>query len=490
MARVKPGGRLPAWRSHGLLPALLLGLVSATGAAGGAAGQGLPGEPPIEAGGNAAHAQSPAAPAPPGPDSRWPRLLAAQYTFIEQWQSALTSPYEGAHSLNPAGDHQPTHTIGAYSGWAPFSWAQAYFDVEKFMGAGVSGATGLGGLTNGDVIREGTVGLKKKIYTARLLARLTLPLGGDTVRVERGQDQLPAFEAARRLEFKAGWLSANDDFDRNRYGGSARTQFMNWSLWQNTAWDYAGDTRGYTDGFVLGYISPRWSLKYGMYRMPTVANGQTLETLNRAREQNLELTLAPAAFATVVRLLAFVNTARLGDYRQALANAAATGTVPDIAADAQDSRHKFGFGVNVEQPLADDGKTGAFARLGWNDAHTEDFVFTEVDRLASFGGDLSGARWRRAEDCLGAAIAIEGLSAPHRDYLAAGGSGFLLGDGRLNYGVEQIFETYYRAQWSWTLAQAPIRLQLGPDFQYVQNPGFNRDRGPVRFVALRVHLEY
>jgi carbohydrate-selective porin OprB len=227
-----------------------------------------------------------------------------------------------------------------------------------------------------------------------------------------------------------------------------------------------------------------------MYRMPTVANGQTLETLNRAREQNLELTLAPGTLATVVRLLAFVNTARLGDYRQALAIAAATGTVPDIAADAQDGRHKFGFGVNVEQPLADNGNTGVFARLGWNDGHTEDFVFTEVDRLASVGGDLSGARWRRVEDCLGAAIAVEGLSAPHRDYLAAGGSGFLLGDGRLNYGLEEIFETYYRAQWSWTLAQAPIRLQLGPDFQYVQNPGFNRDRGPVRFFALRLHLEY
>ena len=487
VTRVKPRDVRLAGRRPELLLALLLGVSCGAGAI---AGQSPPEEPPMDAGGDAARTLPPGAQTPPGPDSRWPLLLAAQYTFIEQWQSALTSPYQGEHSLRPEGDQQPTHTIGAYSGWAPVSWAQAYFDVEKFMGAGVSGATGLGGPTNGDVIREGAVGLKKEFYIARLYARFMLPIGSDTVRVKRGQDQLPGFEAARRIEFKAGWLSAADDFDRNRYGGSARTQFLNWSLWQNTAWDFAGDTRGYTDGFVFGYISPQWSLKYGMYRMPTVANGQTLETLNRAREQNLELTLAPGTLATVVRLLAFVNTARLGDYRQALATAAAAGTVPDIAADAQNGRHKFGFGVNVEQPLADEDTTGVFARLGWNDGRTEDFVFTEVDRLASFGGDLSGARWRRAEDCLGAAVAIEGLSGPHRDCLAAGGSGFLLGDGRLNYGLEQIFETYYRAQWSWTLAQAPIRLQLGPDFQYVQNPGFNRDRGPVRFFALRLHLEY
>ena len=438
------------------------------------------------AGAAAAATDAPAA----GPDRRWPQLLGAQYTFIEQWQSPLESPYQGPHSLLPEGDRQPTHTIGAYTGWAPASWAQLYFDVEKFMGAGVSGATGLGGPTNGDVIREGTVGIKKEFYIARLYARFMVPLGSETVRVERGQDQIAGFEAAQRLEFKAGWLSAADDFDHNRYGGSTRTQFMNWSLWQNTAWDYAADTRGYTYGFVLAYVSPQWSLKYGMYRMPTVANGQTLETLNRARGQNLELTLSPASVTTIVRLLAYLNTARLGDYQQALAIAAAIGTVPDIAADAEDGRQKFGFGVNLEQPLADDGDTGVFMRLGWNDGHTESFVFTEVDHLATLGGQLSGARWRRNEDRLGVALVAEGLSSPHRDYLAAGGSGFLLGDGRLNYAHEQIFEIYYRAGWSWTIGQAPIRLQLSPDFQYVQNPGFNRDRGPVRFYAVRLHVEY
>ena len=298
-----------------------------------------------------------------------------------------------------------------------------------------------------------------------------LPLGGDTTRVGRAQDQIAGREASRRLEFKAGLLAVPDDFDHNRYAGAARTEFLNWSLWDNTAWDYAANTRGYTDGFVLGYISPDWSLKYGMYRMPIVANGQTLETLDRARGQNLELTLSPTRVSTVLRLLAYYNTARMGIYEEALAVAAATGAVPDIGADDRNGRHKLGFGINAEQPLADNGDSGLFMRLGWNDGKTEDFVFTEVDRQLSFGGQLSGVHWQRSDDRLGAAFVVEGLSGPHRDYLAAGGMGFLLGDGRLNYDEEQIFEAYYRAQWSWVIGHAPVRLQLSPDFQYMQNPG-------------------
>jgi hypothetical protein len=227
-----------------------------------------------------------------------------------------------------------------------------------------------------------------------------------------------------------------------------------------------------------------------MYRMPLYANAQTMETLRRAREQNLELTLAPAATGTIVRLLAYYNVARMGDYAQALAVAAATGAVPNVAADDMQGRHKSGYGLNAEQPLADGGDTGLFARLGWQDGKTEDFVFTEVDREASAGGQLSGIHWRRGDDRLGVAAVIEGLAPAHRAYLAAGGSGFLLGDGRLNYAHEQILETYYRAGWAWSTGALSWRAQLTPDFQYIRNPGFNQDRGPVRFYALRLHLEY
>jgi high affinity Mn2+ porin len=425
-----------------------------------------------------------------GPVSDAPQLLAAQYTLIEQRQSALASPYQGPFSLHPDGDRQATHTIGFYGGWAPRSWAQLYLDAEKFMGAGVSGATGLGGLTNGDVVRQGVPGLKKQFYIARLFARFMVPLGGAASAVARAQDQVAGTEAVRRLELKVGQLSVSDDFDRNAYANSARTQFLNWSLWNDTAWDFAGNTRGYTDGLVAAYVSPAWSLRYGLYRMPLYANGQTLETLLRAREQNLELTLSPPGGSPVMRLLAYRNTARMGDYAQAVAVAAATGTLPNVAANDREGRHKTGYGLNLEQPLADGGDTGLFLRLGWQDGKTEDFVFTEVDRHASAGGQLSGAHWARGEDRLGVGVALEGLSDVHRDYLASGGSGFLLGDGRLDYAREQILETYYRAQWDFACGRIALRAQLTPDFQYVRNPGFNQDRGPVRFFALRLHLEY
>jgi carbohydrate-selective porin OprB len=218
--------------------------------------------------------------------------------------------------------------------------------------------------------------------------------------------------------------------------------------------------------------------------MPTFANGQTLEwPLTRARGENLELTIDPQPERWVLRVLAFRNTARMGIYRDAIAIAAATGRTPDIAADDRDGRHKTGFGVNAEVPLADNGDTGLFARYGRNDGRTESFAFTEVDRNLQFGGQISGARWGRGEDRLGLAYAVDGLSTDHRDYLSAGGSGFLLGDGRLNYGSERILEAYYSLQ--------PIaHVWLSPDFQIVHNPGYNRDRGPAKFAGVRLHLEY
>ena len=484
-ARRAPGGpraARPSGRFAGLFTALLAVLVPALTRAQDAA------PAPVEA----------AAAGTPQVDSHWPALLGAQFTAVEQNQTRLVSPYQGRYSLDPAGDTQPTETYGVYFGWAPAAWAQLCLDIEKFNGAGVSGATGLAGLANGDVIRQGANNLPKRFYIARRYLRLLLPLSSAVAHQEAGQDQVAGSEATMRLELKVGTFAVNDDFDHNRYAGGTRVEFMNWSLWQNTAWDYAADTRGYTDGFMLGYVSPSWSLRYGAFLMPKFANGQPLEqSFRRARGDQLELTVAPGRFGTVLRLLAFRNRARMGDYAETLAIAAAAGTVPDVVANDREGRRKYGYGINLEQPLADDGDTGIFARYGWNDGKTESFAFTEVDRHFSIGGQLAGARWGRANDRLGVGMVVERLSALHQGYLAAGGSDFLLGDGRLNYGYERIVESYYRLDLPWPSGAsgwhhdhpAP-RVQLSPDFQYVRNPGYNRDRGPVRFWGLRLHVEY
>jgi len=479
-----PGPREVAVRGRRAGTAWLLAAVAMAGATGlPCNSRAAPGDPGAEDGPEAGVAAAPAEAPSPSPASHWPQLVGAQYTFVRQHQTELTSPYEGPRSLDPTGDTQSSHTMGVYLGWAVFEHLQLYLDAEKFMGAGVSGAQGLGGLPNGDVIRQGAGNLPKRFYIARKFVRYLIPLPfGGTRTAERAQDQLPGAEPAARVEIKAGVLAASDDFDQNRYANSTRTQFMNWSLWNNAAWDFAADTRGYTEGVVVGFISPRWSIKYGLYEMPVRANQQQLETsIRRARGENLELTYDRDG--TIVRVLAYRNLARMGVYSDAIAVAQATGTVPDIVAQDREGRRKLGFGLNVEQPVADDGDTGVFARAGWNDGKTESFAFTEVDRTLTFGGQLAGGRWKRGQDRLALAVAINGLSEPHRDYLADGGVGFLLGDGRLHYGPEEILETYYRFQFG-------HYVQLSPDLQYVRNPGYNRDRGPVSIYALRLHLEY
>lgn len=413
-----------------------------------------------------------------------PQWLGAQYTFVDQNQSRVHSPYSGKLSLEPDGSTARSHTFGAYFGVALPWHLQYYWDVEAFKGEGVSGATGMGGLTNGDIIRSGVASLGKRPYVARNFLRWVLPLGDETSAVERGQDQLPGHEAVKHIEVKIGLMAVNDDFDKNRYANATRTQFMNWSLWNNTAWDFAADTRGYTDGLMVGWVMPGWSLRYGIYRMPAEANAQALEkSLGVASGQQIELTLQPKPDGWALRFLAFRNKGSMGIYQQAIDNALLTGQTPDIHANDTPGRHKFGFGINGELPIADSGDTGFFMRAGWNNGSTESFNFTEVDRLLSGGFQLSGAHWHRSDDRLGIGVAIDALSHVHAQYLAMGGTGFLLGDGALHYGPEQIAEVYYNF--------AVINhFTIGPDLQFIRNPGYNRDRGPARFAGLRAHVQF
>lgn len=413
-----------------------------------------------------------------------PQWLGAQYTFVDQHQGRVHSPYAGAMSLRAQGDTKRSDTFGAYFGGRLPAHLAFYFDVEMFRGAGVSGATGLGGLTNGDVIRAGVQGLGNHAYVARRYLEWSLPLGDDSEAVERSQDHLPGTQATRHLEVKLGKTAVNDDFDKNRYADGTRTQFMNWDLFNATAWDFAADTRGYTDGLMVAWVERAWTLRYGVYRMPYEANGQRLESdLFHARGEQLQLSLHPQPGGWVLRLLAFRNIARMGNYRDTIAQALASDSVPDVHADDAPGRRKFGFVVNGELPLADGGDTGLFARAGWNDGHTESFVFTEVDRTLTGGFQLSGAHWGRSADHLALGIAINALSPLHRQYLEMGGSGFVLGDGALNYAHEEIAELYY--------SYAPFaHLTLSPDFQWIRHPGYNRDRGPAAFAGLRAHVEF
>jgi hypothetical protein len=410
-------------------------------------------------------------------------LLGTQANFIGQHLGHVHSPYSGPNSLGPDSDTELSQAYGVYAGLDVSRGLSGYLDVEMVRGKGVNHTTGLAGIPNGDVLRQGTVDLGSGPYVARAFMRYVTGVGGaqrDTL--SAGVDQIPTVVASRRLEITAGKFALSDIFDLNRYANTTRWQFMNWGLFQNAAWDFAADTRGYSNGVAVALITPSWALRAGSFQMPTLANGNHFDPdLRRAHGDDIELTLIAPATGTVVRALGYMNHARMGDYAEAIAIGRALGKAPDIVADDKPGRTKYGFGANIEQPLADSGETGLFARLGWNDGATESFVFTESDRAASFGAQVSGAHWDRHDDRLGIAALIDGISSAHRQYLAAGGIGFLLGDGALTYGPEEILEAYYRGQFT------PY-VQFGPDVQLVRNPGYNRDRGPATIVALRLNV--
>jgi high affinity Mn2+ porin len=417
--------------------------------------------------------------------SWFPQLLGAQATFIYQNMPAFHSPYIGADSLRF--DHglgrELSQTYGVYLGSQVTKSLQLYGDVEMFQGQGLSKAVGLGGYSNGDAIRAGSANIGKEPYLARLFARYLIPLSGEMGEpVERGEDQLPGKEPADRIEIKGGKLTPTDDFDQNRYANNERTQFLNFAFLYNTAWDYVADTRGYTIGASGAIVHPSWRLALGSYQINTERNGPNLDPdIARARGDQAELTLNPGS--TVVRLLVYRNEGNMGDYREALAQGFASSTAPDVLTVERAGHVKYGAGLNVEQPLADKGETGLFARIGWENGSNATWTYTDVDRTASLGLQVAGSHWGRTDDRFGIACAAQGLTGSHRHYLAAGGIGLDVGDGALNYGLEQILEAYYRIQ-------IGKYVQLSPDYQHVVNPAYNKDRGPADIYGLRLRVSY
>jgi hypothetical protein len=412
------------------------------------------------------------------------KLLGAQTTFIGQSLLPFSAAYSGPMSLRSSGDHQLSQSYGLYAGACIVSNLAAYLDAEMIHGSGISRASGLAAVTNGDVLRQGSVDLGTGPYVARAFIRWTIPLRSvDLDTVTRGVDELPGVLSARRVEITAGRFAATDIFDLNRYANSTRTQFLDWVLFNDGAWDYAADTRGYSNGIALAWITPAVSLRAGSFQMPTFANGNQFDNdIANARGDNVEVTLA-APHDAVIRVLAYENHARMGDYDLATAIGHATGTRPDVAATDSPGRTKFGGALNGELPLADDGQTGIFARVGWNDGRHESFAFTEVDRHLGAGGQVSGRRWHRPGDAFAIAGVIDGISAPHRNYLAAGGNGFLLGDGALQYGHESIVESYY-------VFAVGKYVAISPDVIVIDHPGYNRSRGPATVLSTRVNAHW
>jgi hypothetical protein len=373
-------------------------------------------------------------------------------------------------------------TATAFLGARLWQGGEIYFNPELSQGVPLSNLTGLGGFTNGEIAR--TAGPELKLYRARLFLRQSWNTGGERETVASDQNQLAGSMTKRRWVLTVGNFSVTDIFDNNAYNHDPRTQFLNWSLMDYGAYDFAADARGYTWGAALEWYYDEWALRAGRFIQPKESNGLALDPdifAHYGDQLELEHGHDLAGHPGKLRALVFHNRAVMARFEDALNLAAATNTTPDLNAVRHNAQSKVGYGLNLEQELTSD--VGLFARASWADGQTEAYAFTEIDNALSGGVLIQGGAWHRGEDSIGIAFARNGLSKAHRDYLAAGGLGFFLGDGRLNYRPEEIFETFY----SLTVIKGSA---ISLNWQHITNPAYNGDRGAVNVFSVRGHTEF
>ena len=420
-------------------------------------------------------------------------FIAGQANIIFQAHGPFHSPYEGTNSLLGRGEYKTslvgTLFLGAELVRNPARHLDVIYDEESAGGRGISEALGLAGFTNLDVVRNPTLGPMP--YLARVELHQTIGLSSHMVEAARGPFSLATEVPERRLELRVGKMGLPDTFDLNSVGTDSHLQFLNWTVDNNGAYDYAADTRGYTWGAIAEYDDKSWSARYGVALMPTVANGVDMDwDLKRASGQNVEFELRHGLLGGlvspdrkgVVRALGYVNHAHMGLYREAnQAYLKGTDLTPDITKHETFGAVKYGFGLNMEQELT--GNLRVFGRFGWNEGQHESFAYTEVDQTMGLGGDFAGRQWKRANDKVGLAFVTNAIKHDHQEYLKLGGLGFLLGDGRLNYAREDILEGYYTVH-----AWRGVFYAL--DAQYIAHPGYNQDRGPVLVESVRMHVDF
>jgi hypothetical protein len=409
--------------------------------------------------------------------------LSGQANFIFQTHPPFDAKYSGKNSLAPNYEKATSRVLTLYTGVRLNDSTEILVDIEEAGGSALSTGLGLAGNTDLDIVRNPL--LSKAPYLARGMVHKVFALSKDKVESERTPlslfDELPR----RRLEVRFGKFSLPDFFDLNSVGSDTRFQFTNWSVDNNGAWDYAADTRGYTVGVMADYEDRNWGFRFVEGLMPKVANGIDLVWRPwQAHAENFEFELRHGPIPKkpgVVRILAYTNYANMGTYRDQIIQAEQNHIAPDITRHPWHITRKYGFGVNLEQNLTRN--LTAFARGGWDNGKTESFAYTEIDLTFAEGLRVNGTKWHRKQDRAGIAFVSNGIKKDHQNYLAAGGLGFLLGDGKLNYGRENILEAFYTAH-VWR------GIYIAPGVQHINNPGYNRDRGPVVVPSFRAHVEF
>ncbi|MBV8833161.1 MAG: carbohydrate porin [Hyphomicrobiales bacterium] len=409
-------------------------------------------------------------------DGNW--SLHAQTTEIYQGKLPMHAPFSGPQSLSKSYEARETATATGFIGYKLWDGTELYFNPEIFQGFGLNHTHGLGGFSNGEAQKAGT--LYPRGYIARAFVRQTFGLGGGEETLDEGANQIGEKVDISRLTLTLGKLAVNDIFDNNSYAHDPRSGFMNWSAWEGGAFDYAADQIGYAVGGAAELNQKEWTLRTGYFLVSKVPNGDDYDTALFKRGQYLaegEERYSLFGQAGKFRLTGWLSEAFSGSFKE-------TVDLPALdldVAQTRKTRTEYGLVANIEQSVTDN--LGLFSRASWRNGRTEIMSFTDIDKSFSTGGVVKGAPWGRPDDSIGLAGIVNGLSRDYREFLAAGGLGVNIGDGQLRYRPEMIAETYYAIGIS-----KGIVLTL--DYQFVQNPAYNADRGPASIISARLHSEF
>ena len=413
--------------------------------------------------------------------------IHAQVTAIYEYHPSFRADYSGVNSLSSNANGAFSLTTTIFLGRKLWKGAAVYVNPELAGGQGLSGAHGIAGFPNGDIYRVGNP--IPTPFFARVYLQQIIALGHSEYDVQTSdKNQLAGKIPTSRIVLSLGKFGISDFFDGNSYSHDARSQFMNWSLMASGSWDFPADVRGYTYGFVAEFIKPLWAIRAAFVTEPTIANGAELDLhVNKANSETLEAQKKwnVKGHPGVIRATGFMAFTKAPKYTDATAALIkGDSTLEKIIAGTEEGYTygsiKYGFGVNAEQELTN--YLGVFVRGNWSDGHTATWAFTEIDNNVQAGMNMTGKLWKRPMDNWGVALTTNGLSKEHEQYLEAGGHGFIIGDGKLNYGRETVIETYYKVQLVSFIA-------ISPDYQFVIYPGYNKDRGPVHVVGVRVHFD-
>jgi high affinity Mn2+ porin len=407
---------------------------------------------------------------------RWE--IHGQTTYLPQGYPRFRALYTGTNSLTPAPQAQATWSNSLYLNARLWEGGEVYYNPELLQGFGLNDTVGAGGFPSGEAQKSNFP--YPHYNTSRLFLRQTFGFGGEQEELASGPGQLAGKVDVSRLTVQAGKFAVMDVFDGNSYAKDTRKDFMNWSMWAPGAFDYSADKVGLTYGATAELNQKQWALRSGYFLMQSVSNANNFDTKVFERgTYALELETRFSLFSQPgkLRTIAWLNSAFSGSYRETLNNPAFN---LDIA-QTRTGRIKYGYVVSLEQALTDE--VGVFGRWSWNDGKTEIMAFTDIDASLSLGASIKGTRWGRPDDVVGIGGAINALSRDHRDFIAAGGLGVLIGDGQLNYRRERILESYY----AFALNK---QLTLTGDYQLITNPAYNADRGPVHVFSGRLHGEF